>query len=163
MICNKVDNVYKKKTIKNQAKTQKAIECFNPEALQTPVILSHSEMSRFIPEILRTEWERYIVLPAPSPLPETISARVAWWEVKAADFPILLLTFLFCYELLFFFFRCPRPACHVERAFSLLGHILTHARLNMSAETLRHLAIMCVNKMDRKWKCAEEEEQHDRP
>ena len=43
MICNKVDNVYKKKTIKNQAKTQKAIECFNPEALQTPVMLSHSQ------------------------------------------------------------------------------------------------------------------------
>ena len=88
MMCNTVDNLYKK-TIKSQAKTQKAIDCFNPDALQTPAMLSHSEVSKEIPEIPRTEWERYIVLPAPSPLPETTSARVAWWEVKAADFPIL--------------------------------------------------------------------------
>ena len=88
MMCNKVDNLYKK-TIKSQAKTQKAIDCFNPDALQTPAMLSHSEVSKEIPQIPRTEWERYIVLPAPSPLPETISARVAWWEVKAAEFPVL--------------------------------------------------------------------------
>ena len=56
--------------------------------------------------------------------------------------------------------NCLRPCqvqCHVERAFSLLGHILTHDRLNMSNETLRHLAIMYVNKMDKKRKCDEEE------
>ena len=29
-----------------------------------------------------------------------------------------------------------------------LGHILTHDRLNMNNETLHHLAIMYVNKMD---------------
>ena len=44
-MCNKVDNLYKKKTIKNQAKTQKAIECFNPETLQTPGMLSHRSAS----------------------------------------------------------------------------------------------------------------------
>ena len=42
-------------------------------------------------------------------------------------------------------------------AFSLMGHIRTHDRLNMSNETLRHLAIVCVNKMDEKRKCEEEE------
>ena len=81
MMCNKVDNLYKKK-IKNQAKTQKAINWFNRDALQTPchvAMLSHSEVSKEIPRIPRTEWERYIVLPALSPLPETTSARVAWW------------------------------------------------------------------------------------
>ena len=59
--------------------------------------------------------------------------------------------------LLFFFVRRPRSAYHVERAFSLLGHILTHERLNMSNETLRHLAIMYVNKMDKKRKSEEEQ------
>ena len=44
-----------------------------------------------------------------------------------------------------------------ERAFSLLGFTLTHDRLNMSTETLRHLAIMYVNKMDKKRKCEEEQ------
>ena len=56
-----------------------------------------------------------------------------------------------------FFVRRPRSACHVERAFSLLGHILTHERGNMSNETLRHLAIMYVNKMDKKRKSEEEQ------
>ena len=51
----------------------------------------------------------------------------------------------------------PSHLCHVEGAFSLLGHILTHDRLNMSNRTLHHLAIMCVNKMDKKRKCDEEE------
>ena len=49
--------------------------------------------------------------------------------------------------------NCLRPRqvqCHVERAFNLLGHILTQDRLNMSNETLRHLAIMYVNKMTRR-------------
>ena len=134
---NKVDNLYKK-TIKNQAKTQKAIECFNPEASQTPVMLSHSEMSLCSPKIPRTEWGQYIVLPAPSLLPETISARVTWWEAKAADFPILSSIAGFC---------CPLPssACHVKGAFSLMGHILTNDCLNMSNETLRHLAGVYVN------------------
>ena len=38
---------------KNEAKTLKAIDCFNPEALQTPALLSHSEVSKEIPEIPR--------------------------------------------------------------------------------------------------------------
>ena len=42
-------------------------------------------------------------------------------------------------------------------AFSLLGHILTHERLNMSDETLRHLAVIYVNEMDKKRKREEEE------
>ena len=81
-----------------------------------------------------------IVWPVLSPLLETISARVAWWEVKAADFPVLSL----------FFVRQPRSACHVERAFNLLGHILTHNCRNMRNEMLRHLAIVYVNKMGKK-------------
>ena len=114
-------------------------------------MLSHSEVSKEILEIPRTEWERYIVLPTPSPLPRTTSARVAWWEVKAAEFcPSLS-------SIAVFFVRRPRSACHLERAFSLLGHILTHERLNMSNETLRHLAIMCVNRIDKKQKSEEEQ------
>ena len=40
---------------------------------------------------------------------------------------------------------------------SVLGHILTHDHLNMSIETSRHLAIMYVNKMDKKRKPEEKE------
>ena len=39
----------------------------------------------------------------------------------------------------------------------LFCFVLTHDRLNMSNETLRHLAIMYANKMDKKRKCDEEE------
>ena len=78
-------------------------------------VTPHSEMSKYIPEIPCTEWERYIVLPAPSPLPDTISARVAWWAVKAADFPISSSIAVF------FFVRRPRPACHVERGLQFAG------------------------------------------
>ena len=42
-------------------------------------------------------------------------------------------------------------------AFGLSGHMLTHDRLSMSKEMLRHLAIVCVNNMDKERKCAEEE------
>ena len=45
-----------------------------------------------------------------------------------------------------FFVRRPRSACHVERTFSLMGHIQTKDRLRMGNNTLRHLAMMCVNK-----------------
>ena len=83
-------------------------------------MLSHSAMGKYISEICGTEWERYIVLLTPSPLPETTSARVTQWEVK-------LLIFLFCHQLLFV--RRLWSACHVEMAFALLGHILTHDRL----------------------------------
>ena len=83
-------------------------------------------------------------------MPETTSARVAWWEVKAADFPVLS-------SIAVVFIQRPRSACHVERAFSLLGHILTHDRPNMRNEMLCHLAIMYVNKMDKKRKCEEEQ------
>ena len=38
----------------------------------------------------------------------------------------------------------------MERAFSLLGHILTHDCLNMSHETLHQLAVIYINKMDQK-------------
>ena len=57
----------------------------------------------------------------------------------AADFPVLS-------SIAVFFVRRPHSACHMERAFSLLGHILTHDYLNMSNETWHHLAIMYVNK-----------------
>ena len=104
VMCNKIDNLYKK-TIKSQAKAQKAIDCFNPDALQTPAMLSHSEVSQEIPEIPRTEWERYIVLPAPSPLPETTSARVAWWEVKGCGVP---------YSVLHCCFFCPQASLRMS-------------------------------------------------
>ena len=51
----------------------------------------------------------------------------------------------------------PSHLCHVKRAFSLLEHIVTHDCLNMSNETLHHLAIMYVNKIDKKRICDEEE------
>ena len=67
------------------------------------------------------------------------------------------------------FQACCRMPHHTEicsllpLSFSLLGHTLTYDRLNMSHQTLRHLAIMYVSKMDKKGKCGEEEYQHDRP
>ena len=45
-----------------------------------------------------------------------------------------------------FFVRRPRSACHVERTFSLMGHIQTKDRLHMGNNILRHLAMMYVNK-----------------
>ena len=42
-------------------------------------------------------------------------------------------------------------------ALSLFRHILTHDRLNTSNESVRRLAIMYVNKMDKKRKYEEEE------
>ena len=45
-----------------------------------------------------------------------------------------------------FFVRRPRSACHVERTVSLMGHIQTKDRLHMGNNTLRHLAMMYVNK-----------------
>ena len=45
-----------------------------------------------------------------------------------------------------FFVRRPRSACHVEGTFSLMGHIQTKDRLHMGNNTLRHLAMMYVNK-----------------
>ena len=58
-----------------------------------------------------------------------------------------------------FFSSRPQSACHVERAFSLVGHILTHDCLHMNNDTLYHLVIMCVNKIDKKRKRAEMEGQ----
>ena len=42
-------------------------------------------------------------------------------------------------------------------AFNLLGNILTHDHLNMRNEMLHHLAIMYVDKLDKKPKCEEEQ------
>ena len=53
-------------------------------------------------------------------------------------------------QLLFFFIRRLQSACHVERTFSLMGHILTHDRLHMNDATLRHLEIMYMNKTEKK-------------
>ena len=52
--------------------------------------------------------------------------------------------------------RSPHPM-----AFSLMGHILTHDCLHMNTDcdTLLHLAIMYVNKMDKKWQYAAKEDQ----
>ena len=58
---------------------------------------------------------------------------------KKDDFPTLS-------SIAVFFVRRPRSACHVERTFSLMGHIQTQDRLHMGNNTLRHLAMMCVNK-----------------
>ena len=40
-----------------------------------------------------------------------------------------------------------------------MGHILTHGCLHMNRDALRHLAIVYINKMDKKRKCAENEDQ----
>jgi len=95
-----------------------------------------------IPQIPRAEWERYVVIPAPKPLPDTNSARVAWWNEKRAQFPTLA-------SIAVFFIRRPRSAAHVERVFSLIGHIHTSDRLHVSDDMLRHLAMMYVNMDER--------------
>mmetsp|Transcript_95562 Transcript_95562/g.164813 ORF Transcript_95562/g.164813 Transcript_95562/m.164813 type:complete len:111 (+) Transcript_95562:565-897(+) len=102
-------------------------------------MLSYGDMSKHIPQIPRAEWGRYVVIPAPTPLPDTNSARVAWWNEKRAQFPTLA-------SIAVFFIRRPRSAAHVERFFSLIGHIQTSERLHMSDDTLRHLAVRYVNK-----------------
>ena len=133
-----VDNLHAK-TIKGRGKTQAAANCFNPELLQTKEMMSYSELCKHIPNVPQSEWVRYIALPAPSPLPDSTAARVAWWHAKKDDFPTLS-------SIAVFFVRRPRSACHVERTFSLMGHIQTKDRLHMGNDTLRHLAMMYVNK-----------------
>ena len=77
------------KTVKGQAETQRAVECFHPDLLGKPSMLSHGDMSKHVPQIPRTEWERYVVMPAPTPPPKTNSARVAWWNEKRTQLPTL--------------------------------------------------------------------------
>ena len=137
-VISKVDNLHAK-TIKGRGKTQAAVNCFNPELLQTKEMMSYSELYKHIPNVPQSEWVRYIALPAPSPLPDSTAARVAWWHAKKDDFPVLS-------SIAVFFVRRPRSACHVERTFSLMGHIQTKDRLHMGNDTLRHLAMMYVNK-----------------
>ena len=138
VMSSKVDNLHAK-TIKGRGKTQAAVNCFNPELLQTKEMMSYSELCKHIPNVPQSEWVRYIALPAPSPLPDSTAARVAWWHAKKDDFPVLS-------SIAVFFVRRPRSACHVERTFSLMGHIQTKDRLHMGNDTLRHLTMMYVNK-----------------
>ena len=84
---DKVDSL-QAETIKGQADTQRAIECFHPDLLGTPSMLSYGDMSKHIPQIPRTEWERYVVILAPKPRLDTKSARVTWWNERA-QFPTL--------------------------------------------------------------------------
>ena len=60
-------------------------------------------------------------------------------EAKKDDFPTLS-------SITILFVRRPRSACPVERTFNLMGHIQTKDRLHMGNNTLRHLAMMYVNK-----------------
>ena len=68
------------KTIKGQAATQRAVECFHPELLGKPSMPSHGDMSNHIPRIPRTEWERYVVMPAPTPPPGLRLALQSSWR-----------------------------------------------------------------------------------
>ena len=70
VMSSKVDNLHAK-TIKGRGKTQAAVNCFNPELLQTKEMMSYSELCKHIPNVPQSEWVRYIALPAPSPLPDS--------------------------------------------------------------------------------------------
>ena len=111
------------KTVNGQARSQRAIDCVNPELLGARSTQSCEDVSKHIPQILRLEWERYLVMPPPQPLPGTPTARVAWWDARRAQFPALA-------SVAAFFVRRPRSACHVERVFSLIDHIQTPDRHN---------------------------------
>ena len=54
-MCKKVDKLFKK-SIQNQARMQRAVECFTPELQHTPWMPSHSVISKYIPGVPRTEW-----------------------------------------------------------------------------------------------------------
>ena len=75
-MCNKLDNL-QEKTVKRQAQTE-AIDCFNPEVLQTSAMLSYNDMSKRIPDVPRLESAQHVMFPAPQPQASTTSARVAW-------------------------------------------------------------------------------------
>ena len=140
MLCNKVDNLCKK-TIKNQAKTPKAIDCLKlMRCKHLPCGPTEQRARRSL---------RFLALGGSNIL---FCQHHLLWQTHL---PQELLGG-FCTPLLLFFVRRPRSACHLERAFNLLGHILTHEHLNMSNEMLRHLAIMYVNKMAKKCKYEEE-------
>ena len=136
----KVDSLHTH-TIRGHADTQRALECFNPEVLQTPGMLPYSSISRHIPGVPKAEWEKYVALPAPQPKPSNTTERASWWRHRLTDFPTLS-------SIALFFVTRPRSACYAERVFSLIGHILSKNRLHMGNDTLRHLAIMYVNKDD---------------
>ena len=50
------------------------IECFNPELLGTKYMQSYEDTSKHIPQIPRLEWEHYIVMPPPQPLPKPLAS-----------------------------------------------------------------------------------------
>ena len=62
------------------AATQRAVEYFHPELLGKPSMLSHGDMSKHVPQIPRTEWERYVVMPAPTPPPGLRLALQSSWR-----------------------------------------------------------------------------------
>ena len=134
----KVDSLYKW-TIKGHAHTQRVLDCFNPELLQTSKMVAYPVLSKAVPGVPKAEWEKYVALNAPQPKPSTTSERSAWWRHRSVDFPTLS-------SIALFFVRRPRSACYAERVFSLIGHILSKNRLCMGNTTLRNLAIMYVNK-----------------
>ena len=123
-------------TVTQQAGTQQAIN--NPENWGILALKGHTDLSKHIRQTRGEEWERYIVIPPPQLLRATTSPRVAWRDARRADLPALA-------EIAAFFARRTHCPCNVERLFSLIGHIQTSDRHNMSDDTSRHLVMIYVN------------------
>ena len=134
------------------------MEYINPGLLQTPRILSHSDISKCILEVGPLHKVGAVCCATGS---KSIANKIfCKSSMVGSQICRCSRSVLHCSC---FFVRRAGCACYVDRAFSLMGHILTHDRLHTGIEMithmhhLLHLAIMYVNNTDKKWKRLEKE------
>ena len=128
------------KTVKGKAiKAAQCLASMCPSLLQGKSMVGTVDMCSTFPLVPAEEWEKYIILPAQQPPPTTTAGRVEWWKNRLGDFPVLG-------PLAIAYVQFPRSAARSERTFSLVGHIQTEDRLNMSNPTMQNLAFLYINK-----------------
>ena len=119
-------------------------------------VLKHAAACRSMPQRAKIfTWRTFFFIPRRNSEPfvaqisqngsSVVNYWVSAWRRQGYFVACQFLSILI-FSIAVFFVRRPRSACHVERTFSLMGHIQTKDRLHMGNDTLRHLAMMYVNK-----------------
>ena len=103
-------------------------------------------MSKYTPALPRTDWEQVHCIARSISTARNNFCTSCLVGGESCWFSSVVLNAVF-------FVRRLDSAFHVERAFSLLGHILTHDRLNIGNETLHHPVVMFADNTDKKRKC----------
>ena len=114
------------KTIKGPAiQTAGALASMSPEYLQTNKMVATDLITKLIPLVSATEWEKYLTLPPQCPPPSTTVGKVQGWKTRFAQFPRLA-------PVAIAYLVTPRSAAQAERSFSLLGNNKTTTRWQAS-------------------------------